>query len=304
MSMAAPPPIVIGLGELLWDVFPDGRRPGGAPANVAFQAGQLGCRGALVTRVGADADGDDLLAELGRKGLDLSAVQRDREHPTGRVTVTFTGQGQPQYVIHELVAWDFLQADEPLARAMHGAAAVCFGTLAQRNPVSRKTIQAAVAMTSPQCLRVYDVNLRQKFYDRDWIEQSLQLASIVKLNDEEVALLAELMQLPADHTAFGRALIERWGPRIVCVTRGAKGCCVVTATQSHEIPGRAVKVADTVGAGDAFTAGLITGELAGWPLALSAEFANQVGGLVASRPGAMPDLQREFQQLLAQYRQD
>lgn len=293
-------PVVVGLGELLWDDFPDGKRPGGAPANVAFQANQLGCRGLVATRVGTDASGDELLEQLSQKGLSLSAVQRDPEHSTGLVTVSLTN-GIPTYQIHENVAWDFLQLEDSLASAMKEANAVCFGTLAQRNAASRDVIHQAVELTSPDCLRVYDVNLRQNYYQKDWIEASLRLATIVKLNDEEVEILAPVLDLPTDHLEFARSLIRTYGPRLVCITRGAKGCLVATQSESHDIPGKAVKVADTVGAGDAFTAGLIVAQLRKWPLGLSAEFANRVGGMVASRQGAMPDLVAEFKQLTEQY---
>lgn len=296
----SPAPIVIGLGELLWDDFPDGKRAGGAPANVAFQANQLGCRGLVASRVGTDADGDELLRELTDRDLDLSLIQRDPEHATGRVTVQLV-QGIPAYQIHENAAWDFLELNDSLRAAMTSAAAVCFGTLAQRNQVSRSTIQQAVALTGPQCLRVYDVNLRQRFYQSGWIQHSMHLAHVVKLNDEEVHTLGPLLGLPEDQLEFGRNLCHLFGVQTVCITRGAQGCLIVTKTETHEIPGRPVKVADTVGSGDAFTAAFITAQLKGWPLPRSGEFANRVGGMVAGRQGAMPDLRREFDQLLEQY---
>jgi len=294
------PPAVLGLGELLWDDFPDGKRTGGAPANVAFQVNQLGCRGLIASRVGNDADGAELLQVLAAQGLDLSCVQKDSEHSTGRVTVELS-HGIPSYQIHENSAWDFLELDETFTEAAQQASAICFGTLAQRNPPSRETIQKMVALTSPECLRVYDVNLRQRFYQSGWVQHSLKLANIVKLNDEEVRTLGPLLGLPVDEVEFSRNICHLFGPQIVCVTRGAQGCLIVTKFEEHDIPGRPVKVADTVGAGDAFTAALIVAQLKKWPLPLSGEFANRVGGIVASRQGAMPDLRREFEQLLEQY---
>ncbi len=293
-------PVVIGLGELLWDVFPDGRRTGGAPANFAFQAGQLGCRAVLVTRLGADAAGDDLLSALPDQGMDLSQVQRDPALRTGEVTVSLK-DGHPEYIIHENVAWDALEATPELLKTMSQANAVCFGTLAQRDVRSRQAIHAAVAATPAECLRVYDVNLRQKYYDAAWISDSLKLANIVKLNDEELPVIAELLQLPVEPIEFARQLMSRYDIKLVCLTRGAHGCLIVTPTEVHDVPGRAVKVADTVGAGDAFTAGFVYAQLRQWPAGRSAEFANRVGAMVASRAGAMPDLRREFAQLVQQY---
>ncbi|SFH55249.1 carbohydrate kinase family protein [Planctomicrobium piriforme] len=293
-------PTVIGLGELLWDVFPDGRRPGGAPANFAFQTEQLGCHGVLATRVGADVDGDELLQALREKSLDLSIVQRDPERKTGWVSVTLR-DGHPEYVIHENVAWDAIEFTPALQSMMQQAAAVCFGTLAQRSGPSRTAIHAAVSATPAECLRVYDVNLRQSYYAEEWVSASLRLATIVKLNDEEVPVVARLLGIADEPLEFSRLLITRFDLQIVCITRGAKGCLVVTQTEHHDVPGKAIKVADTVGAGDAFTAGFVFAQLQEWPVGLSAEFANRVGAMVASRQGAMPELRREFAQLIEQY---
>lgn len=293
-------PIVVGLGELLWDVFPDGKRPGGAPANVAFQAQQLGCCGLVVSRVGVDSLGDELVEFLQSQSLQASMIQRDETAPTGRVTVSFNAENQPEYVIHEDVAWDKLEFTAELEAIMQQAAAVCFGTLAQRCPTSRKTIYKAVSATSEECLRVYDINIRQEYYDIAWIEASLNLATILKLNDEEVDLLASMLKLPANHDQFSKALIEKYALNLVCITRGANGCLVVSAEDSIDIPGEPIKVADTVGAGDAFTAGLIFSQLSGRTLEASARFANKIGGLVAAHHGAMPDLADEFSMLTIQ----
>lgn len=291
-------PIVVGLGELLWDVFPDGKRPGGAPANVAYQAQQLGCQGVVASRVGKDQLGDELITFLESKGLRTLAIQRDENAPTGRVTVSFNEQNQPQYVIHEDVAWDNIQFNDELQSVMSRADAVCFGTLAQRSTQSRSSIHAAVESTSENCLRVYDVNLRQDYYQDDWITSSLRLAHVVKLNDEEVDILAPQLQLPVGEVDFSRAIIQEFEVDLVCITRGARGCRVTCSEETVDIAGRPVQVADTVGAGDAFTAGLIFSHLTGKSLRESGEFANKIGGLVASHHGAMPDLKEEFARLV------
>jgi fructokinase len=291
------PLIVVGLGELLWDVFPDGKRPGGAPANVAFQAQQLGCYGLVASRVGVDSLGGELVEFLQSKGLQTSMIQRDKTAPTGRVTVSFNTENQPEYIIHKEVAWDKLEFNSELEAVMQNAAAVCFGTLAQRCPTSREAIYKAVATTSEECLRVYDMNIRQDYYDIEWIEVSLHLATILKLNDEEVDLLSTMLDLPADHDQFSKALIEKYNLNLICITRGANGCLVVSLEDFIDIPGEPIEVADTVGAGDAFTAGLICSQLSGKNLEESVRFANKIGGIVAAHHGAMPDLVGEFSKL-------
>jgi len=295
-------PIVVGLGELLWDCFADGRRPGGAPANVAFQACQLGCRGVVCSRVGQDPLGDELVGFLAVQGLPIEWIQRDATHPTGTVTVDTSRADRPTYVIHENVAWDHLQATLAVKELMAQAAAVCFGTLAQRYPDSRQAIAEALEATRPGCLVVYDVNLRQHWYQRPWIEQSLAHSRIVKLNSDEARVLATLLETgPGDDAAFAHALQQRYGVQTVCITRAEHGCLLVSGSEIVDSPGVRVQVVDAVGAGDAFSAALIVGQLRAWPLARQAAFANQVGALVASRPGAMPVLRDEFAALQASY---
>ncbi|MFH1304434.1 MAG: carbohydrate kinase [Planctomycetota bacterium] len=291
-------PLVIGLGELLWDCFGDERRPGGAPANVAFQANQLGCRGTVVTRVGQDALGTELLDFLTRQQLSTEYVQVDETYLTGTVTVEFTDANDPQYTIHEQVAWDHLEFNDRLAALMKQAQAVCFGTLAQREEDSRESIHQCLAATNPDCLIVYDVNLRQHYFDRNWIERSLSAAKVVKLNQEEVHVLSGLLEISAgDLQAFAKQLQQKYVVEAVCITRGAAGCLIYTDNQQYDIPGTPVEVADAVGAGDAFTAALISRRLLGWSWEQAALFANRVGGLVASKAGAMPVLRAEFERL-------
>ncbi len=284
----------LGLGELLWDCFPDRRLPGGAPANVAFHAQQLGMNAATVTRVGCDELGDEICQFLKSQGLSLDLVQRDPIHGTGTVTVEPAATGT-RYTFKPDSAWDFLEPQPALLQAMRSATAVCFGTLAQRCPVSREAIHACLAATSNDCLIIYDVNLRPPFFEREWIERSLHRARIAKLNDDEVRLLSDMLGANRpDNADFARWLMDRYRLELVCVTRGAAGCLVVSGDEIVDVPGNPVQVVDTVGAGDSFTAALIQTRLAGWPLRRSAEFANRVGALVASRPGAMPVLTDEL----------
>lgn len=295
-------PDILGLGELLWDCFPDRRLPGGAPANVAFHAQQLGLGAATVTRVGCDALGDEIIEFLKSQGLVTEFVQRDPLHGTGTVTVEPTAAGTTYTFLRDS-AWDFLAPQPELISAMQAARAVCFGTLAQRSSISRETIHVCLDAARDDCLIVYDVNLRPPFFERAWIEQSLRRAKIVKLNNDEVRVLSSLFATSTETDQdFAKWLLsEQPQTELVCVTRGADGCLAVSRTESIDVPGIAVRVADTVGAGDAFTAALIQTRLSGWSLRRSVEFANRVGSLVASRPGAMPILRVELAELKREF---
>lgn len=293
-------PLVIGLGELLWDCFPTKRLPGGAPANVAFHAQQLGLPAAVVTRVGTDALGDELIAFLTEKGLRTDLVQRDPLHGTGTVTVSPRADGHTDYVFLENSAWDFLEAQQ-----LPPVDALVFGTLAQRSAVSRQAIHTILKQElPPTCLVVYDINLRPPFYQPEWIWESLALAGVVKLNDDEACMLAGMMSVPAaTPVEVARRLLDRFPKlELVCITRGGNGAIGVARTETAEVSGVPIKVVDTVGAGDAFTAALIAFRLQAWPLADTLHYANRIGALVASRAGAMPDLREEIAVLKAEPR--
>jgi fructokinase len=296
------PPLVVGLGEMLWDCFGEARHPGGAPANVAFHAQQLGLRGAVLTRVGQDELGDDLLRFLTEQGLATTWVQRDPLHLTGIATVDSSRETSPQFVFRPDSAWDFLEFNPAVEQLLQDAAAVCFGTLAQRSPDTRGMIHHCLQHVRPACQIVYDVNLRRPWFQREWIEASLVFARAVKLNQDEVAILGDLLGFTAtDLPGFARELQDRFKIETVCITRGADGCFLRRHDQTADVPGKPILVADTVGAGDAFTAGLIWATLQDWPLPKVAEFANAVGALVASRPGAMPPLRAEFAALQSEF---
>jgi len=295
-------PIVVGLGEVLWDCFADSRLPGGAPANVAFHACQLGCLGIVCSRVGRDESGDELVEFLRSQGLRTDWVQRDPVHKTGTVTVDTSRSDHPRFIIHEDVAWDYLEFDAALEGLVARAATVCFGTLAQRSDASRRAIHRALEAAPRDCLVVYDVNLRQHFYQKDWVEASLAASRVVKLNAEEVIDLDKLLGLASpDQKGFARAIQRRFDVPTVCITRGEAGCLLAGPDGAVESPGVPIRLADAVGAGDAFTAALIWGQLHGWPLERQAAFANAVGALVASRAGAMPPLGNELARLAADY---
>jgi fructokinase len=292
-------PLVIGLGELLWDCFPTRRLPGGAPANVAFHVQQLGLPAAVATRVGTDALGDELVAFLASKGLRTDLVQRDPVHPTGTVTATPQPDGHTDYVFLENSAWDFLAPPD-----ITKATAIVFGTLAQRSEKNRRVYHGWPQFVSTSCLIVYDINLRPPFFEPEWIWQSIGRASVTKLNDDEARILAGMLSLP-DATAVDVAheLLQRFPKlKLVCITRGGNGAIGVTRNEVAEVSGVPVTVVDTVGAGDAFTAALIAFRLQEWPLETTLHYANRIGALVASRAGAMPDLREEIAALKAEPR--
>ena len=250
-------------------------------SGTVFSVGRIGTGNLTVS------DGGSLVTAIGYIGYYAGSA--------GTVTVDARRADHPDYVIHENVAWDHIALDEDLKRLAGRAAAICFGTLAQRLPTSRATIQQALAEVSPRCLIVYDVNLRQHWYDRTRIEASLAKAHCVKLNSDEVLVLAELLQIGTpDHVSLAKAIRQRFDVDVVCITRGAEGCLMVGPDAVVDRPGVAVEVADAVGAGDAFTAAWIHARLLAWPLEAQAAFANEVGALVASRPGAMPPLRDEL----------
>lgn len=296
-------PTVVGLGEILWDEFENDRRPGGAPANVAFHARQLGCHAVVCSRVGDDDAGRELLKFLAERGLSTDFIQVDPQLPTGRVTVDSSEPGSPEFIIHENVAWDAIRFDETTRSLIARADAVCFGTLAQRAQDARSTIQTILENCPAGCLRVFDVNLRQNWYSRETIEFSLRHADLLKLNTAEVAKLSSLFSLESDSlTTFCNAVRERFEIGRVCVTRAEHGCLANDEQGTVEVPGADVHVVDAVGAGDALTAALIFATLSGWPLDATARFANAVGSLKTTRAGAMPDLRAEFADLIAEHR--
>jgi fructokinase len=283
------PPIVIGLGEILWDLLPSSRQLGGAPANFAYCSQLLGNRGIIASRVGRDQLGQDIRATLERNGLNHQFLQSDDATPTGTVRVQVDPAGQPKFEITQPAAWDYLEWTESWRELANSAGAVCFGTLAQRSAKSKKTISDFLNATRPETLRICDVNLRQKFYSAEVIRESFGRANAVKLNHEEEPQVKEILSITGDSDlSFCQSLIRQFELRWVCVTRGAHGSLLCSPGDAHEHAGYRVKVKDTIGSGDAFTAGLVFEYLRHRPLSEMNETANRMGAWVASHSGAMP----------------
>ncbi len=282
--------VVVGIGEILWDVFPDEKKLGGAPANFAYWARQLGCDGVTVSRVGDDADGKNIIEELRSKGIPTDYVQVDPEKPTGRVNITMDGTSH-SFEIVEDVAWDRLEFTPELRELAGRTDGLCFGTLAQRSPRSRSAIEKFLGCAR-RAVKVYDLNLRQHFHSRDVIESSFRRADILKLNEEEVLAVEKILRLnEIEIVQWSRALMARYGLSMVCVTRGAQGAILIDPKDFVDQQGIEVEVADTVGAGDAFTAAMLNALLMGRPLKAVALDAVRLGAYVASRRGAMPEFE-------------
>jgi len=266
-----------------------------ATANFAYHAHALGAESLVVSRVGRDDLGRDLVEHLNALGLVTSGISVDPAAPTGTVSVTLDPTGQPTYTIHTDVAWDFLEAGPEVLRAAAGADAVCFGTLAQRHPVARDSIRRVLQATRPEALRIFDINLRQRFWSREVIVESLALANVLKLNDEELPILMDLLGWPCeDDQGLMARLAQRFDLRAVALTRGARGSLLWTADRSWNWPGSDLKVADTVGAGDSYTAALALGLLSGKSPEDILRIAHRVADFVCTQPGATPPMPADF----------
>jgi fructokinase len=292
---------IVGLGEILWDLLPDGPQPGGAPFNFAFHCHQLGHSATIVSRVGEDEWGRRLRAEVNDRGLTDRFVQTDSHHATGIVEVQINESGQPVYAIAEDVAYDFLEWDPRLEELARTARAVCFGTLAQRCARSRETIQRFIqtARQRADVVSIFDVNLRQHYGTRDEVEPMLHLADWMKLNEQELLILRRWFDLRGPDVDALKQLCVMAPIELACLTRGERGCLLWSKEGEIDHPGIRVAVTDTVGAGDAFTAGLLTQVLEGRTIHQSAQFANRLAAVVASRPGGTPTINREEVQALA-----
>ncbi|HTS34587.1 MAG TPA: carbohydrate kinase [Candidatus Solibacter sp.] len=284
---------VVGLGEVLWDLLPAGACLGGAPANFAYITTLMGDQGIVASRVGEDSRGVEALRRMEELGLDIDHVQTDRDHPTGTVKVDVDANGIARYEIAHPVAWDYLSWTLDWQHLAEQADAVCFGSLAQRSEETRATVRKFLAATLPGTVKIFDVNLRQSYYSRETLTESMKLADIVKLNDEELPKIMGLADLPhKDELSSAQRLGAEYDLKLLCLTRGGRGSLLVSGREASEHPGFRVRVADTVGSGDAFTAGLVHEYLQGASLELINEVANLVGAWVASEVGAMPTPRR------------
>jgi len=275
--------IVVGIGELLWDMLPSGKRAGGAPVNFAFHASQRGAYGCAISAVGRDPLGDALLKELDR--YNINHLVQTVDHPTGTVEVALDA-GVPQYIIHENVAWDYLSSTKEMEDLARQADVICVGTLAQRNSLTRQTTQALLRLAPDAAYKLYDINLRQQYYSREIIEETLRHVNSFKVNDDEIRLLKDMFALTGSDEDACRWFMEKYGLKLVIFTAGHRYSTVYTADQTSTIPTPTVDVVDTVGAGDSFSGVLVTELLKGAALADAHATAVQIAAEVCAHAGA------------------
>lgn len=285
-------PLVVGLGEVLWDVFPDGKKLGGAPANFAYHAAAQGCNGCVVSAVGDDALGREIESALAAKKL-AAALPRVA-YPTGTVRVALDSVGVATYVFAENSAWDNLPFTEEFEAIARRAAAVCFGSLAQRSPRSRETIARFLDCVPADAIRVFDANLRQNFYTDEILRTSLRRCTVLKINEDEAPKISAAIggNARADDSIFPEIFRSSPATKIVVLTLGSAGSLVVSrdGERSFLPADPSIVVADTVGAGDSFTASFISALLFGKTIPEAHRHATDVANFVCSRHGAMPEI--------------
>ena len=286
--------IVVGLGEILWDILPDCKKLGGAPTNFAYHAHCLGAKGCVVSCVGKDDLGVEIIECLDQLEINRDFVSVDNDHSTGTVTVELNDRGTPDYIIHENVAWDFIPSSKDLFEFASNIDAVCFGSLCQRSKVSRDTIRNFLRATKKECICVFDINIRQQYFSKAIINTMLDFSNVFKLNDEELPLVAELLDINGNESEILEKLINRFNLKMIVLTKGSNGSLLFGDDQESIIHSEPVDIVDTVGAGDAFTAAVVMGMLQNKPLRIIHELANRLAGFVCSQKGATPRLPKEL----------
>ena len=280
---------IVGLGEALWDVLPDGKKLGGAPANFAYHAAQFGLDTIAISALGEDKLAEETIDAL--KEHNLNYLMPRVPYPTGTVQVTLTGDGIPTYDIKENVAWDNIPLTDEMLEVAKNARAVCFGSLAQRNVVSRENIHKFLDATPDDCVKIFDINLRQQFYTKEVIEESLKRCNILKINDEELVLIGRMFGYPGlDIENKCWLILGKYNLDMLVLTCGTNGSYVFTPGQMSFQETPKVEVADTVGAGDSFTGSFVGSILNGKPVPEAHKTAVQVSAFVCTQNGAMPEV--------------
>lgn len=282
-------PLMVGLGEVLWDFLPSGKALGGAPANFAYMATVFGNRGIVASRLGNDDLGREARGVMNDVGLDTAYVQVDSEHETGAAGVVLDSNGQPNFTIKKQVAWDFLQWTPAWEELSSRTDVICYGSLAQRSPTSARTIEQFLRNTPRKAIRICDANLREQFYSTDTLRRCFQFADILKLNEQELMQVASIFELGrGDERELLRKLLRAFSLDLICVTKGSRGSLLASEDELIEHSGIDAEVADAIGAGDAFTACVAHYYTLGRPLEEISEAANRFAAWVATQVGATP----------------
>jgi len=281
--------MIVGIGEMLWDIFPERKIPGGAPANFAYHASQFGFESYVVSAVGKDLLGEEILKIFAEKELRLLVETID--FPTGTVKVELNDKGIPKYEICENVAWDNIPFTERTKELAQNCTAVCFGTLAQRNEISRKTIRSFLELVPQNALKIFDINLRQNFYSKKIIHESLQSSNILKINEEEVIEVARLFELEKkDEQEICLHLLKEYNLNIVIETKGSVGSYVFAKDETSYLDTPKVNAIDTVGAGDSFAGAFAGALLRGKSIKEAHKLAVDVSSYICTQRGAMHKL--------------
>ncbi|MFC2096797.1 carbohydrate kinase [Bacteroidota bacterium] len=283
-------PVIVGLGELLWDLLPGGKQLGGAPANFAFHTQQLGGTSYIVSMIGNDRNGTEIKNKLEEFELSDDFIGTNPDYPTGTVSVKLDKEGNPDYIIHKDVAWDQIPWNNNLKELASITDAVCFGSLAQRNLNSSISIHNFLSAVDINCLVVFDINLRQSFYTKEIIESSLSKCNILKINEDELIILSELLSIKNNEDQILIKLIENYNLELIALTRGKKGSLLFNGKEKSIFEVPPVRVCDSVGAGDSFTAALVIGQLKGLNIGDCHRLASGLSAFVCTQKGGMPIL--------------
>jgi fructokinase len=278
---------IIGMGEVLWDLLPDGKILGGAPVNFAYHAMQLGAVGVAVSSVGDDELGREIMESVNSKGVENCIAVNN--YPTGTVGVTLK-DGKPDYTIYENVAWDFIELTPEAIKIIQQADAICFGTLAQRSVDSHNAIRKALKLVPENCLKVYDINLRQNYFTKELIHESLSVANVFKINDDEIEIFKQLFGLEGSETEVCQKIKETHSLEYLALTKGENGSYLFHENEVSFVPTPKVVVQDTIGAGDSFTSAMVMGILNKKPLNEIHAKAVEISAFVCTQKGATPIL--------------
>ena len=279
----------VGIGELLWDLLPTGKLVGGAPSNFAYHTQQQGAFSCIVSAVGNDSNGNEIKEALLEKNLTTDYIQTV-DYPTGTVDVNLNPLGEPSYSINENVAWDYISLPKNIDKQIKNTAILCFGSLAQRNAHTRNSIKKIIQKVNDDCLIVFDINIRQSYYNKEIIQESLEICNVLKLNVDELAILRSLFNLKGlDDKVVIEKLMKQYNLKLVALTYGSKGSVLITPTDESQLETPKINVIDTIGAGDSFTATMAMEFVKGQSLDKVHQRAIEVSSFVCQSNGAMPD---------------